>query len=148
MTAKTFLRTRLCWCAAMAMAGSAYSQVNNASLSGLVNDATQGVISGVSVKVKNNSTNASREVKTDGAGYYYFATLPVGDYAVSAEHPGFQKAVERVTLQTAQKARLDFSLTIGQVGTTIEVASAAPQFSRMTQPWAQSSITPTSLSSP
>src|SRR5450432_2894284 len=129
MKVNIFPSRRVCWFAAIVAVGAAYSQVNNASLSGLVNDASQGVISGVSVTVKNNSTNVKREVKTDGAGYYSFATLPVGDYEVSVAHPGFQTAVERVTLQTAQKARLDFSLTVGQVGTTVEVESAAPQLS-------------------
>jgi hypothetical protein len=107
----------------------ALSQVNNASLSGLVSDSSQAVISGVSVTVKNKSTNVSRRVKTDGTGYYSFATLPVGEYEVTAEQTGFQTAVEEVTLQTAQKARRDFTLAVGQVGTTVEVQSTAVQFS-------------------
>jgi hypothetical protein len=105
------------------------SQVNNASLSGLVNDSSQAVISGASVIVKNKSTNVSRKVKTDGTGYYSFPTLPVGDYEVTAEQTGFQTAVEQVTLETAQKARRDFTLAVGQVGTTVEVQSTAVQFS-------------------
>ena len=36
----------------LAAAVCAFSQINNASLSGLVNDASQGVISGVTVTVK------------------------------------------------------------------------------------------------
>src|SRR5260370_19186895 len=105
------------------------SRVNNASLSGLVSDPSQAVISGVTVTVKNKSTNVSRRVKTDGTGYYSFATLPVGDYEVTAEQTGFQTAVEEVTLQTAQKARRDFTLAVGQVGTTVEVQSTAVRFS-------------------
>jgi hypothetical protein len=107
----------------------ALSQINNASLSGLVTDPSQAVISGVTVTVKNTSTNLSRTVKTDSAGYYLFATLPVGEYDVSAEQAGFQRAEERVTLETAQKARRDFTLSVGQVGTTVEVQSTATQFS-------------------
>src|SRR5260370_528783 len=105
----------------------ALSQVNNASLSGLVSDPSQAVISGVTVTVKNKSTNVSRRVKTDGTGYYSFQTLSVGDYEVTAEQTGFQTAVQQVTLETAQKARRDFTLAVGQVGTTVEVASTAVQ---------------------
>jgi hypothetical protein len=117
----------LCCCAIIISVASA--QVNNASLGGLVTDASQGVVSGVSVTARSKSTNISRQVLTDESGYYSFATLPIGDYEITAEHAGFEKAVEQVTLQTAQKARLDFTLTIGQVGTTVEVRSTAPQFS-------------------
>jgi len=107
----------------------AYSQINNASLSGLVTDPSQSVVSGVIVTATNKSTALSHQVKTDAAGYYTFATLPVGDYQVTAEHSGFEKAVEQVTLQTAQKARQNFSLVVGQVDTTVEVQSEALQLS-------------------
>lgn len=95
----------------------AYAQVNNASLGGLITDPSQAVVSGASVTAQNKATGVKRQVLTTSTGYYSFASLPV----VSIEHPGFEKVVKLVTLETADKARQDCNLTVGQVGTTVEV---------------------------
>ncbi|HZT33689.1 MAG TPA: TonB-dependent receptor [Bryobacteraceae bacterium] len=108
----------------------ASAQINTASLGGLITDPSQAVVSGVVVSARHKSTGVQRVTRTNDTGYYSFASLPVGDYEVTAEHPGFEKMIKRVTLETAEKARQDFTLNVGQVDTTVEVRSAAPQLSR------------------
>ena len=103
------------------------AQVNTASLLGLVRDPSEAVIPEAIISIKHKSTNVERTTKTDSAGYYLFPILPIGDYTVTAERAGFAKATRELTLETAQKARQDFSLTIGAVETAIRVDAATPQ---------------------
>lgn len=105
------------------------AQVNNASLTGLVTDASGAVVPQVKVTAKGKATNLERFSLTDNAGYYYFATLPVGEYDVTAEGTGFQPAQQTVRLETAQKGRADFRLNVSQIQTTVSVDAVAPQLS-------------------
>ncbi|HKC87530.1 MAG TPA: TonB-dependent receptor, partial [Blastocatellia bacterium] len=98
------------------------AQVNTASLTGQVADANGGAAKGATVTAKNNATNVAQSVVTDHGGNYIFVSLPVGTYSVSVEAKGFKKALnEKVTLEVAQKARLDFTLQVGGVEETVTV---------------------------
>jgi hypothetical protein len=51
--------------------------------------------------------------------------LPVGRYEVRAENAGFDAAVRSdILLQLNQNARVDFTLTIGNVSQTVDVTAA------------------------
>lgn len=115
-------------CAALA-ACLAIAQVNTASLTGLVKDASDAVIAQAKVTARNTGTNVERAVETNSTGYYFLANLPVGTYEISVEKPGFQKAVSTVTLDAAEKGRQDFTLAVGQVSTVATVEAAAPLLS-------------------
>src|SRR5438477_6791023 len=81
------------------------AQVNTASLTGLVKDSSEAVITDAKVMARNTATGLDRTVQTDATGYYFLANLPVGVYSVSIEKPGFQKAVATVSLDAAEKGR-------------------------------------------
>src|SRR5262249_34303994 len=77
---------------------------------------------GATVTAKNRATTVAQSVTTDAGGNYIFVSLPVGTYSVSVEATGFKKTVnEKVTLEVAQKARLDFTLQVGTVEETVTV---------------------------
>jgi len=61
-----------------------------ASISGVVMDATGAVIAGATVKVHNVETGAIRSLVTDAAGRYDASLLAVGKYEVTAEQTGFR----------------------------------------------------------
>jgi hypothetical protein len=105
-----------------------FGQVN-ASLTGLVKDPSDAVLAEVKVTAVHKATNIARSTLTDASGYYLFASLPVGEYSVTAERTGFQRATNELVLETAQKARQDFTLAVGSVETTITVEATAPQLS-------------------
>ena len=107
-----------------------FAQVNTSSLTGLVTDSSGAVTAEAVVTVTNKATNVSQTTKTDSSGYYTFATLPVGTYSVSVELQGFKKALrESVTLEVGQKARLDFTLEVGQVSETVSIVGDVPLLS-------------------
>jgi len=111
----------------MSLAVQGSAQVNTASLTGLVTDPNGVVIANASVTAKNKATTVENATTTDAAGYYTFATLPVGAYTLGVELQGFKKAVhENVNLEVGQKARIDFTLEVGAVTESVVVASAPP----------------------
>lgn len=103
------------------------SQVNTASLTGLITDPSGAVVAGASVTARNRATNVTSSSSTDNSGYYVFASLPVGAYDLSVESQGFKKAIRGdITLQVGQKARIDFLLEVGEVTQSVAVEGPAP----------------------
>jgi Carboxypeptidase regulatory-like domain/TonB dependent receptor len=107
---------------ALPCSGQTFGQIT-----GLVTDASGGVVLGAAVTVTNPQTGATRAELTNAAGIYNVPNLLPGVYNVKAEMQGFQTALRSgVELQVGQTARLDFQLQVGQVGQTIEVTTGAP----------------------
>src|SRR6185295_9506187 len=54
-------------------------------------------------------------------GDYQISFLPVGDYTVAAEKPGFKKQAKKVHLDIGASANVDFDLSVGQVSEEVTV---------------------------
>ena len=54
-----------------------------ASVSGIVRDSTGAILPGVTVDIRNHSTNQVSESVTDGSGRFRILYLPVGDYPIA-----------------------------------------------------------------
>src|SRR5215469_73533 len=94
----------------------AWSQVQNASLTGSVTDPSGAVVLNANVTATQTSTNLEQKTTTDSAGYYVFPALLVGSYTVTVEAPGFKKAIhENIILGVGQRGRSDFTLEVGAV---------------------------------
>jgi hypothetical protein len=103
-----------------------YGQQTTATLVGTVTDPSGGVITGVTVRATNLATNTAREGTSGASGNYSIPFLVAGDYSVTATLTGFHtQKVERLTLQVAQTARLDFKLELGSLSETMEVSATA-----------------------
>jgi hypothetical protein len=97
------------------------------SLTGAVTDDSGAVIPGVSVTATHVGTGVSRSAVTDERGNYRIPLLPIGQYSLAAELPGFKKEVRSgITLQVDQTGREDFRLSIGNVSDVVEVTAGAP----------------------
>ncbi len=101
------------------------AQSNASDLQGVVRDQSGAVIVGATVTVRNPATNFSRDVTTNGEGYYQITNLPPGSYEVTVEASGFSKArLMGVTLTVGQRADLDIALTVGSLGATVDISAA------------------------
>jgi hypothetical protein len=100
---------------------SAFAQTGNASLGGSVQDPTKALIPGVTIVAKNVDTNVTLNQVSNESGVYSFPVLQPGTYEVSAELPGFKKAVQRAELPYAGQVRVNFTLEVGQASQTVEV---------------------------
>jgi hypothetical protein len=77
--------------------------------------------------VRNQGTNAIREVLTDDDGDFSVPLLPPGVYEVSAERAGFRRSVYgNVNLNVDQTVRVDFVLQIGQPSEQVVVNETVP----------------------
>ena len=106
-----------------------YSQGTSTSLGGLITDESGAAVPSVKVLARNVATNVSFPGETDGSGYYRFASLPVGDFEVSAEHSGFAKMTKAIHVDTAARVRLDFALSVSAAAQAVEVTAAGTDLS-------------------
>jgi hypothetical protein len=103
----------------------ALTQQETATMTGTVRDATGAVVPRALVIATNIRTNIVNKTETDANGFYTIPSLRPGEYSVTAESPGFSKAVRAgVTLQVAQVAPIDLTLQPGAVTESVEVVSA------------------------
>jgi hypothetical protein len=108
-------------------AQSAQSQEVTAGINGQVTDPSGAAVAGVKVTAKDLDRGTTFPTTTGSDGRYNLPRVPIGNYEVRAEDPGFQVAViSPVVLVLNQIAKIDFQLTVGNVNQTIEVTSAAP----------------------
>jgi hypothetical protein len=113
---------------ALAAAVPAAAQRSTATVRGVVRDATQAILPGVTVTVANQETGLTRATVTNSAGVYLVPDLPVGRYTASAELSGFKTATRTgVLLRVADDFAIDFELEPGAVTEVVTVeASSTP----------------------
>jgi len=104
------------------LAFSAQAFAQNAAITGIVTDATGGVLQGAKITATNEASNIKQEVTTSNSGVYNLS-LAVGKYTVVVEMPGFASQTRReVELLTSSQLRLNFSMAVKELtATTIDV---------------------------
>jgi hypothetical protein len=105
---------------------SAFAQVDRAAVSGTVKDSSDAVVPGATVTTRNVATNVSATSVTDAQGVYAIGGLIPGSYVVDVELAGFNKSSRNVELQTGQRARIDFALSVGSVEQNVTVQASSP----------------------
>jgi hypothetical protein len=97
----------------------AIAQVTTAAINGSLRDTTGAAVEGGAVTVQNDDTGYRRTVQSGADGSFQAPLLPLGPYTVTAEKTGFSRYVQRgVRLELNQSARLDITLTVGNVHET------------------------------
>src|SRR3954449_149626 len=97
------------WCVAGLFCLSIlFAQADLATVTGVVTDSAQAVMTGVSITIRNTDNNESRSINTNSEGYYTITNLPPGNYELVAERAGFHKYRETsIVLETGQTLRTD-----------------------------------------
>jgi len=109
------------------LAAVAFAQETTGGLQGTVRDPTSAVVANAHVALTGTSLVGKKEADTDGAGYYRFANLPPGVYAITITAKGFttQKR-EGLVIEVGHLPTVDFKLEVGASSTVVEVTAAAP----------------------
>ena len=115
--------------AALLLAGAASAQVDRATLTGVVRDASGGVLPKARVIVTSLATGVATTATTSNEGVYLVVNLMPGDYLVQAEAAGFQRFEQTVNLELGARSRLDMSLPVGTIGETVKVEGITPLLS-------------------
>ena len=89
------------------------AQIPVGTLSGIVTDPKDAVVTGAHVTAVSASQGASRTTDTNGSGIYVLSDLPAGAYDLRIEHAGFAAA--------------EFKGTVLQAGNTATIAAPVSQ---------------------
>ncbi|MPY88362.1 MAG: TonB-dependent receptor plug domain-containing protein [Luteitalea sp.] len=104
----------------------ASAQVDRATLNGTVRDTSNAVIPEATITVTNTATGVVTTLQTNQQANYLAVDLVPGEYVVEVEAPGFAKNAQVVVLQTGQRGRLDFVLSVEGVEEEVTVAGSRP----------------------
>jgi hypothetical protein len=98
------------------------------SISGIVTDPSGSVVPNATVTATNGDTGVRSTIKTDGQGFYNFPDLPVGNYDVEIERPGFKTFRKTAIHIDANSAvRVDVKLEVGEIAEKVTVRSDVVQ---------------------
>ncbi len=103
------------------------AQVAGATLSGVITDSSHSVILNANITVMNTETGITREVHTNGDGFYTVPNLLPGIYEISVSAQGFSTDVQRgVTLTVGSEQIVNLTMRVGRVNEKVEVTTTPP----------------------
>src|SRR5258708_18165708 len=91
----------------------------NGRLSGTVTDASGAAISAASVRLLDENGTPIASTVTDGSGNYSFSSLPVGNYRLESQRPGFKTSVVSNFSVSPGENQLNSQLQVGAATETI-----------------------------
>ena len=97
------------------------------SIVGRVTDVSGAVVVGAKIVVTSVETGLKRTTVTTSEGYFSAPALPAANYTVTAEMPGFKKAVsEAMKVDTTATVRVDLKLAPQDSKVSVEVSARSP----------------------
>ncbi|WP_433975762.1 carboxypeptidase regulatory-like domain-containing protein [Tunturiibacter lichenicola] len=104
---------------------AAYGQVITASLSGTVTDSSGAVVPKASIALKNQATGDTRTINSNSGGFFTFAGVSSGDYALTITAGGFEVLSERgIHLDPADSRTLpSLVLKLGNQAETVTITA-------------------------
>jgi hypothetical protein len=100
------------------------AQTITASVRGTVTDPSGAVVAGVNVTATNTATGVKTSKITNQRGTYDIQFLPIGEYTVTVERPGFESSViGPFALEIDQIAKIDTKLKVGNASEKVDVSS-------------------------
>ncbi|MBM3762049.1 MAG: TonB-dependent receptor [Acidobacteria bacterium] len=102
------------------------AQSATATIFGTVTDSSGAALPKVQITATLLATGAKESVTANERGDYIFPALRPGTYTLDTQANGFRRAqVKDVLIEVNQRARLDFSMQVGEVKEVLEVSSTA-----------------------
>src|SRR5580658_2785834 len=122
----TWKQNLVVFAAALLIAAMAFGQGATGIITGVVSDGSGAAIVAAKVTATNTGTGVQSTASTNETGSYRFVDLPVGVYTVTIEANGFRKTtLTEQRLVVATTLRLDATLEVGEVSTSVTVESVA-----------------------
>jgi hypothetical protein len=111
-------------CALMAATRLLYGQ-GNATIVGVITDASGAAAPGSRVTLLNEGTGLRESATSDSAGRYNFSRLAVGNYRIEVSAAGFKTDTRPgINLTAEQVLTANFTLEVGDVKESVEVTGA------------------------
>jgi hypothetical protein len=100
--------------------------VASASVTGIVRDSSGLVVPGVAVDIRNHATNQVSSTVTDGGGRFRLLYLPVGDYHLSAQLPGFTTVNVNLSLGVGDAIDVPIVIKPADITEVVALVAEAP----------------------
>ena len=95
------------------------------TVDGTVKDPSSALLTGIKVTLTNVETGVTRDATTNESGYFFFPLVTPGRYEVATEKTGFKKATQETVVRTGIRSTADFTLELGAVTESVQVAGQA-----------------------
>jgi hypothetical protein len=100
---------------------------STAAIVGTVRDPSGAAVPNATVTVTNVGTSLSQTRSSSGEGAFSFPLLPVGEYRLEVESPGFQRYIRTgIQLAVNDKPTIDVTMQLGQTAESVTVTGSAP----------------------
>jgi outer membrane receptor protein involved in Fe transport len=105
-----------------------FSQEITGNVSGTVGDPSGSVIANAAVVITNTGTGVSRSSVTTSTGAFNLNALPVGNYTLTVESPGFKRhQATGIRLDVNDRLNFAIRLEVGSVDQNVEVSASTVQ---------------------
>jgi outer membrane cobalamin receptor len=91
------------------------------SVRGLIHDPQHRPVQGAQVTLTARNSAWTKSTTSDDSGEFHFEAVPLGEYKVRVEVPGFATQEQTLVLTSGRDARLHFPLTVAQAKESVEV---------------------------
>ena len=105
---------------------ASFAQTEFGAIVGTVTDPSSAAIPRAPVSIRETQTGSQVELSTDESGSYTSPPLRPGNYEITVEVAGFRKVTKTISLDVNQRARVNFSMEVGQVSDSVTVAAESP----------------------
>jgi hypothetical protein len=106
----------------LCLATVAFGQMNTADVTGIVIDPSGGIVPHATVTALQVATQQKYTSVTDNEGQFLLSQLPLGEYTLTVNAPGFKQASkEHLVLHVGDRIRQDFSLAVGASSESVTV---------------------------
>ena len=117
-----------CLCFLLLQAPRAFAQVDQGSITGIVQDQTGAVVANAKVTLLNTDQGLTLETTADSSGVYTFSPVRIGHYSITVTAPGFSTTTQQnLIVNVSQNLRVNIELKPGSATQTVEVTAAPPQ---------------------
>jgi outer membrane receptor protein involved in Fe transport len=96
------------------------------SVHGLIHDPQHRPVDEAKVILRSTNSEWSQRTVSDQAGEFHFDNVPLGEYRVIVEAPGFASTEQTLVLTSERDAKPHFSLSVAHVAETVDVQDVAP----------------------
>jgi Carboxypeptidase regulatory-like domain/TonB dependent receptor-like, beta-barrel/TonB-dependent Receptor Plug Domain len=125
--APRWLRSAVALAVFLSLTASAAAQTETGRITGVVTDATGGILPGVTVNAKAVDTGATRTVVTDSSGQFVFANLPPAQYEITTELAGFNPANQKVTVSVGGAFNVPIKMDVAGTKENVNVVAEVPR---------------------
>lgn len=96
------------------------------SVHGLIHDPQHRPVQDAKVTLRSTTSDWSHATVSDSSGEFRFDNVPLGEYRVTVETPGFATDEQVLVLTSEREAKPHFALKVAHAAETVEVQDIAP----------------------